>query len=940
MNGNTLFLLDAWALFYRANFVFASNPRLTSNRFNTSTIYGFINTVLDILTKENPSHLAIAYESKSPTFRHVEYEPYKAHRPAAPESIIESLPYIEKIITAMKIPIYSVEGFEADDVIGTLAWKASDDGFKVYMVTPDKDYGQLVQDHVYMYNPSSDKGKAEGVVKVLDREGIKQKYGIYPEQVVDFLALTGDKSDNIPGIPKVGEKTALQLLEEFGSLKHIIANADKIAKKSIQETVRQNAHLGILSQRLATIRTDVPIDWNSDETAIKPFDLETLRQLFQELEFKTILKRIPGMDGLSSTSQSLFESPKPKPSAEKVAEETENQAEEPTRYATLADVTTDYQLITTEEELSTLIDQLSRQPIFCFDTETTSLNPHQAELVGISIAWETGKAYFIAVPSDRPTAERIISRLKPVFEDEKIEKIAQNIKYDLQILRNYGLENVKGKLHDTMLAHYVCHSNARHNMDTLARHYLAYSPMSYDEMIADPAKSKKVLPIREVQLEKLVAYACEDADITFQLHQKLSQEVTDEGLDKLLYEVEIPLVPVLADMEYYGIRVDDRFLADYSVELGKMIGGMEAEIYTLAGTKFNVNSPKQLGEILFEQLKLGGDKIKKTKTGQYATGEEVLADLAAQGHTLPTKILEYRHLLKLKSTYVDAIPQLIDPKTGRIHTNYNQSVAVTGRLSSNNPNLQNIPIRTDMGKEIRKAFIATNDDYILLSADYSQIELRIMAALSGDDAMLDAFHHGADIHAATASRVFGVPIDEVTSDLRRKAKMVNFGLIYGITSFGLSQRLGISRSEAKQIMDTYFEQYKGIKAFMDQSIEAAREKGYATTLMGRKHYLNDIHSNNPTIRGFAERNAINTPIQGTAADMIKLAMIHTHKQLNDHHLQTKMMLQVHDELLFDVPKSEQAIVEPIIRKAMTEALPLNVPIEVNIGYGTNWLDAH
>ncbi|MDX1908930.1 MAG: DNA polymerase I [Bacteroidia bacterium] len=920
-----LFLLDAMALLYRAHFAFIKNPRITSKGLNTSAVFGFINTLLEIIGKENPTHLAVATDTSAPTFRHVRFEAYKANREEMPEALRTAIPYTYRLLEALRIPLLRIDGYEADDLIGTLSVMADAADFDVYMVTPDKDYAQLVQDHIFLYRPAF-----SGGFEIMDAAAVEEKFGVPPARITDFLGLKGDAVDNIPGIPKVGDKTALELITAYGTLENIIAQADTIAKKSIRETVQTHAEQGLLSKELAIIKTDVPVEVNIAGLELGFADLEALMPLLEELEFKTLGQRILG---------SRLNPVRPEPQRDLFGQEVGNQVVEMPGFRSLDDITTrphTYHLVTTGEARAALRETLRAAGGFCFDTETTGLDPMQAEIVGISFAVTPGEAWFIHFPGDMPreTVQGILDEFAPLLTDTTLAKYGQNLKYDMTILRNYGIR-VDGPMFDTMLAHYVLTPEAKHNMDDMSAELLKYKPVSIETLIGK--KGKKQLSMRDVPVEPLVEYACEDSDITLALKESLAPLVLG---NRIFETIEQPLMPVLADMEFEGVRIDPQFLADYSVELEQRADTLEQEIYALAGEKFNINSPKQLGEVLFDKMDLGkGKKQTKTATGQYVTDEQVLSDLALS-HELPGRILAYRSVKKLKSTYVDTLPKMIHPRTGRVHTTYRQTVAVTGRLSSENPNLQNIPIRTDDGREVRKGFIARDADHVLMSADYSQVELRIMAAMSGDTNMIAAFQAGMDIHRASAARVFGVPVEAVTPEMRSAAKTVNFGIIYGISAFGLSQRMGISRAESKDIIDTYFRQYSGIKTYMDQCVEQARERGYVETWFGRRRYLADINSRNATVRAFAERNAINSPIQGTAADIIKLAMIRIQQALQTAGLQSRMILQVHDELVFDVHRHEIEVMKDLVRTHMIGAIDLVVPMEVEIGLGDNWLEAH
>ena len=963
-NKKKLFLLDAFALIYRAYFAFSNNHRINSKGLNTSAILGFTNTLLEVLKKEKPSHIAVVFDTPEPTVRHIEFAEYKAHREAMPEDLATSIPYIIKIIEGFNIPVLYSNGYEADDVIGTLAKKAEQQGFTTFMMTPDKDYGQLVSDKIFIYKPARLGNGAEimGVKEVCKKWDIENV-----NQLIDILGLMGDKVDNIPGIPGVGEKTAIQLIKDFGSIENMLQNTTKL-KGKLKEKVEQNTDKAIQSKWLATIICNVPIELNEKALEIEEPNREALKELFLELEFRRLAEQMDFSQ--TSSSPTLSESLSPKSSPKERGTLTlkkiksnpnqtdmfgENDQDEIIETAlelgndsphlgrgaggevkTIANAPHTYHLVDTKEKREELIAELNKQSEICFDTETTGLDTNNAELVGMSFAYKTTEAYYIPVPENRDDAQQLVNEFKTVFNNENIIKIGQNIKYDLAVLKNYGIE-IKGKLFDTMVAHFLIQPEMRHNMNVLAETYLNYSPVSIETLIGK--KGKEQLSMRSVPLEEIKEYAAEDADITLQLKNKFEPMLNDSHTKKLFEEIEIPLIPVLAAMEAEGIALDKNALNDLSVELKKDISTVEIEIQQLAGTPFNVSSPKQVGEILFEVLKIV-EKPKKTKTGQYATGEEVLTKLVGK-HDIVGKILDYRELVKLKNTYVDTLPLLVNQRTGRIHTSYNQVVAVTGRLSSDNPNLQNIPIRTERGREIRKAFIPRNENYILLSADYSQIELRIIAELSKDEGMIEAFKSGQDIHKATAAKVYNVSLEDVTSDMRRNAKMVNFGIIYGISAFGLSERLNIPRKEAAAIIESYFSTYPRIKEYMDECIVNAREKGYVETIMGRRRYLRDINSGNNNVRGFAERNAINSPIQGSAADMLKIAMIQIHDDFKSKNLKSKMLLQVHDELVFDVWIDELELVKSIVENRMKNAIStLRVPMEVGIGVGKNWLEAH
>ncbi|MCB0837573.1 MAG: DNA polymerase I [Bacteroidetes bacterium] len=921
MSKKKLFLLDGMALLFRAHFAFIKNPRITSKGLNTSSVFGFVNTILEIITKEDPSHLAVALDTSGPTFRHEQYKEYKAGRDEMPEDLAAAIPYAYKLLKVLDIPTFAKPGYEADDIIGTLSKQIPEDEFDIYMVTSDKDYAQLVKDNVFLYKPRFRGGGFD----VLGRAEVEEKFGVPPEKIIDLLGLQGDSVDNIPGIPKVGPKTAVELIQEFGSVEDIIANVDKITKKSIKASVEEFGEQGIMSKELATIMTDMPIEWSAKDMKIGNANLEEMAILMAELEFKTTAQRILGtklnpMQGLMQGEDGILELP----------------FEVETGLKTIQDVKHDYKLVKTAEERARIIDEIKAAKEFCVDTETTNIDPMLAEIVGMSISVKEKTGYFIFFPEDMPDEEirSILGEFQEVMLSEEITKIGQNLKYDILVLKNYGLE-LGGPMFDTMLAHYVRKPGDKHNMDFIAEECLNYQPVSITTLIGPKGKKQKTM--REVELEPMVEYACEDSDITLQIKKVLEKDVKGNFIFE---KIEQPLMPILAEMEFEGITIDKKALDEYSEELAERLVVLEKEIYELADEEFNVNSPKQLGTILFDKLELGkGKKQKKTKTGQYVTDEQVLTDLAVH-HELPAKIVAYRGVNKLKSTYVDALPKLINPKTGRVHTTFSQSVAVTGRLSSVNPNLQNIPIRSLDGREVRKGFIPRDENHLLVSADYSQVELRIMAAMSQDPNMMAAFLNKEDIHRATASRVFGVEPGEVTPGQRSRAKTVNFGIIYGISAFGLSQRMGISRTESKQIIDAYFSQYPRVKEFMDESIDFARKNGYTETYFGRRRYLDDINSRNATVRGFAERNAINSPIQGTAADVIKLAMIKVHKAFKDAGLKSKMLLQVHDELVFDVRKEEVETVKKLVYENMVSAVDMGVPMEAEVGVGTNWLEAH
>ncbi|TAH41126.1 MAG: DNA polymerase I [Bacteroidetes bacterium] len=937
-----LFLLDAMALIYRAYFAFSNNHRINSKGQNTSAVFGFTNTLLDVLKKEKPSHIAVVFDTAAPTSRHEEFSDYKAGREEIPEDLASAIPIVVQLCEAFRIPVLAVDGYEADDVIGTLAVRAEQEGFETYMMTPDKDYGQLVDEHTFIYKPARSGVGAEvmGVKEICAKWEIERV-----DQLKDILGLMGDKVDNIPGIPGVGEKTAIALIKQFGSMENLLENTDQL-KGKLKEKVEANKEKAIQSKWLATIITDVPLDVKLDELIAQDSDKEALSNLFSELEFRRLADQL----NLTATEAEPVKKSSPKPAklissqatlfgTEEVEEEEvfqeEPEAPPVSSLKNISEVEHRYELVDTREKRKKLIDYLLSQKVFSFDTETTGLDSHTAELVGMSFAAKRAEAFYVPVPENQEEAKKLVEEFKDVFKKDGIVKVAQNLKYDLSVLKRYGIE-FKGAFFDTMISHFLIRPEMRHSMNVLAETYLHYSPVSIENLIGK--KGKDQLSMRDVPYEVISEYAAEDADITLQLYEVFEPKLKNSGAEKLFYEVEMPLVPVLSAMEAEGITLDKKALNVLSEELAGDIAGVEKEIQTMAGEDFNISSPKQVGEILFNKLKII-DKPAKTKTGQFSTGEDVLSKLENK-HPIVRKILDYRELVKLKNTYVDVLPNLVNPQTGKIHTSYNQIVAVTGRLSSDNPNLQNIPIRTERGREIRKAFVPRGKDFLLLSADYSQIELRIIAELSGDEGMLDAFRSGEDIHAATAAKVYGVPIKEVDADMRRNAKMVNFGIIYGISAFGLADRLNISRTEAKGIIDNYFQQYPGVRDYMDRSIEKAKKKGFVETIMGRRRYLRDINSANATVRGFAERNAINAPIQGSAADMIKIAMIRIADDLEKKKLRSKMLLQVHDELIFDAHLEELDEVKALVEDRMKNAIVLKVPIEVGIGSGKNWLEAH
>ena len=941
-----LFLLDAYALIYRAYFAFANNPRINSKGLNTSAIFGFTNTLLEVLKKEKPTHIAVVFDTASPTTRHEEFSDYKANREEMPEDLQKSIPYIFRLVEVFRIPTLSKEGYEADDLIGTLARKAESLGYTTYMMTPDKDYGQLVDKNTYIYKPA----RMGNGTEILGEKEICEKWQIRNvSELIDILGLMGDKVDNIPGIPGVGEKTAIQLIKDFGSIENLINNTDKL-KGKLKEKVETHKELALLSKKLATIITDCPIEFDEKALELEEIDKEKAKELFQELEFRRLAQTLLGEDIPE-------EAPMAKTPAKKKAENTvpdlfsalddaetnttdietfsKENGEVIKHFKTISDVHHHYTVADTEEKITELIREVQSHDEYSFDTETTSLDTQEAELVGLSFSIKAHEAWYVPLPNNRDQIIAILHKFLPLLEDENKILIGQNIKYDFLVLKQYGIE-IKNKLFDTMVAHFLINPEMRHNMNILSETYLNYSPIPIDNLIGKKGNEQRSM--REVSLEQIAEYAAEDADVTLQLKNVFLPELKKTATENLFHAVEVPLIPVLANMENEGVKIDTQILNSISLQLDKEIILVEKEIQDYAGTPFNVSSPKQVGDILFDYLKIT-DKPKKTKTGQYSTGEDVLSKLTDK-HPIVSKILDYRELVKLKNTYVDTLPLLVKKKTGRIHTTYNQVVAVTGRLSSDNPNLQNIPVRTERGKEIRKAFVPRDENHILLSADYSQIELRIVASISGDPHMCEAFKSGKDIHLATAAKVYGVPETEVTKEMRYKAKSVNFGILYGQGPFGLSQNLNISRTEAKELIDNYFREYSAIKKYMNDQVNFAREKGYVETLMGRKRWLRDIHSANAVVRGFAERNAVNAPIQGSAADMIKMAMINIHKEIKELSLQSKMILQVHDELIFDVHKEELEQMKTLVKKHMLHSLELKVPLEVGMGTGTNWLEAH
>jgi DNA polymerase I len=952
---NKLFLLDGHALVYRAHYAFITRPLMNSKGWNVSCISGFTRVLLDLIKKEKPTHLAVSFDLPTPTFRHVMFEPYKANRDKQPEDIGFGLPWIMKILRGMNIPIVTADGYEADDVIGTLSKQAEKEGFQVYMMTPDKDYGQLVSDNIFMYKPARNGNEVEvwGVKEVCENWGIQEV-----SQVIDMLGMQGDSVDNIPGLPGIGPKTAATLLAEYGTLENVIANADKLKGKQ-QETVKNFAEQGLLSKKLAAIDLNVPIQFHEENYRLSEFNKDELTEIFKDLEFKTIAREVLGNEPNAANDEKsiiaaaitkigvqgeLFgaitgETAPPNLVLESAGGSSSSHAGLPTYSRAdknIENTPHQYYLVETQAQRADLIKKMEKAGVFAYDSETTNIDANQAELVGMSFSSKAHEGYYVPFPANQKEAQSIVNEFKTLFENPNIKKIGQNLKYDLIILKWYGVE-VQGADFDTMIAHYLIEPELRHNMNYLSETYLKYEPISIETLIG---KGKNQLSMRDIRVDRVKDYAAEDADVTFQLYEFLKPRLDTEGLGKLFYDMELPLMHVLVDMEYEGIKVDAEYLNKFSAEIDLKINALEKKVYEQAGFQFNIASPKQVGEVLFDRLKLSSKGKKTGKTGQYSTDEDTMLELAKE-YPIAQTILDFRGMSKLKSTYVDALPKMENPRTGRIHSSFNQALAATGRLSSNNPNLQNIPIRTEEGRRVREAFVPRDDQHILLSADYSQIELRLIAEIANEEAMLEAFQQGLDIHLATAAKVYNVPLSDVTADQRRNAKTVNFSIIYGAGSLNLSQQLNISRSEAKQLIEQYFDTYKGLKKYMETVVEDARKTGYVMTLMGRRRILRDIDSRNQLARSNSERVAINTPIQGSAADLIKIAMINIHKELKNKKLQTKMILQVHDELVFDVYKPELEIVKPIIADCMKNAIPnLKVPIEVGMGVGENWLIAH
>ncbi len=939
-----LFLLDAFALIFRGYYALIKNPRINSKGMDTSAIMGFMNSLFDVIKREKPDHLAVCFDKGGSTERTELFPEYKANRDETPDAIRIAIPYIQDILNAMHIPVVVKEGWEADDIIGTLAKQAEKEDYKVFMVTPDKDFGQLVSENIFMYRPARMGNGIEiwGIPEIQKRFGVER-----PAQVIDYLGMMGDASDNIPGLPGVGDKTAKKFLEEFGSMEGLLANTDKL-KGKMKEKVEANGELGLLSKKLATISLDVDVTFDAKDYEMCDPDNEKVQSIFEELEFRRL------KDQFIKIFSGEVEEPKKETGSAPAAKAKPKEAGggqfslfggDPSEAAgtikdynsrnSIADTPHVYQSVTPGMAMKLFVQNLMKQTSVCFDTETTGLNPLTAELVGIAFSWEATKGFYIPFPEDKNEAQEIIEQLRPFFESEAIEKIGQNLKYDIKVLHKYNVK-VKGKFFDTMLAHYLINPDMRHNMDVLSETYLNYTPVSITELIGK--KGKNQLSMRDVPLEKQTEYAVEDADITLQLAEHFRPELKEANTEDLFNDIEIPLLHVLADMELEGINLDKEFLNSLSDDLNTDITNLTAKIYEAAGEEFNIGSPKQLGEILFDKMKLV-DKPKKTKTGQYSTAEDVLSYLA-KDHEIIQNVLDYRGLSKLKSTYVDALPLQVEESTGRVHTDYMQTVAATGRLSSNNPNLQNIPIRTERGRQVRKAFVPRDENHTLLAADYSQIELRIIAALSEETTMIEAFKNGEDIHASTAARVFNVPLEEVTREQRSNAKTVNFGIIYGVSAFGLSNQTDLSRSEAKELIETYYKTYPKLRNYMGEQVDFARDNGYVQTVLGRRRYLKNINGSNAIVRGAAERNAVNAPIQGSAADIIKLAMINIHKKLAEENYHSKMLLQVHDELVFDVYNPEMEKLKTMVKAEMENAYKLSVPLDVELGVGENWLEAH
>jgi DNA polymerase-1 len=925
-----LFLLDAYALIFRAYYAFIKNPRVTSKGLNTSAVFGFLLALEEVLQKQKPTHIAVVFDTPAPTFRHEMYKEYKAHRDETPEDIKKAVPYIKRLIEAYKIPVIDYPGFEADDVIGTLARKASERGFTTYMVTPDKDFAQLVSDSIFMLKPS--RSGNESLLWGVD--DIKQEFSVQrPDQVIDVLALMGDTADNIPGAPGVGPKTAMKLVSEYGSVEELFKHTDDL-KGKLKEIIENNREQIELSKKLATIEQNVPVEFNETALELEVADPVKLKVLFDELEFRTVAARILSEIDKSEKPRQTQQFFTPQEDSQQGSLFADEAVEHVTRKDSIDSVEHNYILLENSSGIEEFVRKVNSLKEFCFDSETTSINPLEAELIALSFSWEKGSGYLIYFPESREETKALLELVRPIFENPATIKIGQNMKYDIQVLMNYGID-VKGPLFDTMIAHYLLEPDMRHNMNLLSESYLGYSPVHIESLIGEKGNNQKNM--RSVPVDKLMEYAVEDADVTYQLKKIFQPRIINEGLGDLAADIEMPLISVLAAVERNGVKLDLEDLKAITVNLREDIISLEKEIFELAGTEFNISSPKQLGDILFVRLKLD-ENARVSKTRQFITNEEILQRLSSK-HPIIDKVLEYRGLKKLLSTYVDALPLLVDRKSGRIHTSFNQAVAATGRLSSNNPNLQNIPIRDARGREIRKAFVPA-EGHIFLSADYSQIELRLMAHLSRDKSMTDDFLSGNDIHAATAAKIFGVEIADVTREMRSRAKTANFGIIYGISSYGLSERLTIGRKEAKELIDGYFNSYPGVKAYMDESIKKARDVGYVTTMFGRRRYLPDIHSRNQVVRGNAERNAINAPIQGSAADIIKIAMVRIHEKMKSENFRSLMVLQVHDELIFEVEMPELEKVKELVMHEMSNAVKLDVPLKVDWGTGKNWFEAH
>ena len=925
-----LFLLDAYALIFRGYYAFIKNPRINSKGLNTSAILGFTNSLFDVIKKEKPDHLAVAFDKGGSVVRTELFPDYKANREETPEAIRLAIPYIHEILNALHIPIIEKEGYEADDIIGTLSKQAEKQGYQVYMVTPDKDYAQLVSENIFIYKPA----RSGNEVEIWGLKEVQEKFEVQePLQVIDFLGMMGDAVDNIPGLPGVGEKTAKKLLADFGSMENLLANTHQL-KGKLRENIENNKEKGLLSKQLATIMLDVPVTFNEQDCELSTPNFEAVGKIFDELEFRQLLLNFQRVYQPEVVVQNNAKPASAQLDMFAVQGDLFAQPQLTVEKNNSTNTAHFYQLVDSPMAQQLLLRNLLQQPEVCFDTETTSVNALEAELVGISFCWAAHKGYYVPFPPEKNEAIALATFFRPFFENEQITKVGQNLKYDLKVLQNYGVE-VRGALFDTMIAHYLLNPDMRHNMDVLSETYLNYTPIAIESLIG---KGKAQRSMRTVAIDQLKEYAVEDADVTWQLKEVFKAELSKANAQKVYDDLEMPLLKVLASMEREGVNLDVPFLKDYAKTLDADIAHLETVIAEQAGEPFNLASPKQLGDILFEKLKIDS-KPKKTKTGQYATSEEVLAPFASK-HKIVADILEWRQVQKLKSTYVDALPLEVNPHTGRVHTTYMQTVAATGRLSSNNPNLQNIPIRTPRGQQVRKAFIARNADYVLLSADYSQIELRIIAALSQEHNMIESFLRGEDIHRATAAKVFHVPLEEVTREQRSHAKTVNFGIIYGVSAFGLSAQTDLSRTESKELIDTYYATYPNLRNYIQKQIHFAQENGYVETVLGRRRYLPDIHSRNQVVRGAAERNAVNAPIQGSAADIIKIAMIRIDDELMRRQLQTRMLLQVHDELVFDVPKTELEIVKPLIKEAMENAFSLAVPLVADLGVGDNWLDAH